>query len=607
MKAIFVCFDTLNRRMLPPYGGDWVHAPNFSRLAERAVTFDNAYVGSMPCMPARRELHTGRYNFLHRSWGPLEPFDESMPELLTRHGVYTHLVSDHGHYWEDGGATYHTRYRTWEIVRGQEGDPWKGQVADPDIPESARKMRGELWRQDWVNRQYLQREEEMPQAQVFSRGLDFLRANQDQENWFLQIETFDPHEPFYTQQHYKALYPHHYSGPHFDWPDYAPVTESTAEIEHVRYEYAALVSMCDHYLGQVLDALDELTLWDDTLLIVGTDHGFLLGEHDWWAKNVQPWYNEVAHIPLFIWDPRYRTSGERRKSLVQWIDFAPTLLEFFQVPIPESMQGTPLRERIAQDTPARPIGLFGTFGGHVNVTDGRFVYMRAPIRPDNTPLFEYTLMPTHMRARFAVSELQDISLSEAFSFTQGVRPLKIPGRTYVSAYTFGTMLFDLATDPAQEHPLVHDEVELHMCKLLVDWMHWNDAPREQFERLGLPVEGEVTRTHLLCAQHYTLVQQALRKQQAAAAYTGPGADYLTLPLQEIIALPSGEAVLHQHFSELVDSPDFTKTMQSVSLQQVAGFAPAIFSSERLAAFAADLAARTDTSPSSEGEEKQEEQ
>ncbi|GHO90293.1 sulfatase [Reticulibacter mediterranei] len=608
MKAIFVCFDTLNRRLLPPYGCDWVHAPNFSRLAERAVTFDNAYVGSMPCMPARRELHTGRYNFLHRSWGPLEPFDESMPELLTQHGVYTHLVSDHPHYWEDGGATYHTRYRTWEIVRGQEGDPWKGQVANPEMPESPRNMRGELWRQDWVNRHYLQREEDMPQAQVFSRALEFLRTNQSQDNWFLQIETFDPHEPFYTQQHYKALYPHHYSGPHFDWPDYAPVTQSAEEVEHIRYEYAALVSMCDHYLGQVLNAMDELAFWGDTLLIVGTDHGFLLGEHDWWAKSVQPWYSELAHIPLFIWDPRDGTSGARRDSLVQWIDFAPTLLEFFQIPIPESMQGMPLRERVALDTPARPAGLFGIFGGHVNVTDGRYVYMRAPIRPDNMPLFEYTLMPTHMRSRFAVSELQEISLSETFSFTQGVRPLKIPGRSYTSAYTFGTMLFDLATDPTQEHPIINDEVELRMIGLLVEWMHWNDAPREQFERLGLPAEGKATYEYLLCARHYELVQQALCKQRATAAYTGPGAIYLTLPFREIMALPTGEAVLRQHFSELIEHPDFKKIMQSVSPQQAAGFVPGIFSPERLAAFAADLAARTNASakPFSESETREEE-
>src|SRR5450756_1722676 len=110
-----VMFDSLNRRMLSPYAQEpgactWVQTPEFNRLAEHSVTFDNAYVGSMPCMPARRELHTGRYNFLHRSWGPLEPFDDSMPEILKQNGIATHLASDHYHYWEDGGCTYHNRY-----------------------------------------------------------------------------------------------------------------------------------------------------------------------------------------------------------------------------------------------------------------------------------------------------------------------------------------------------------------------------------------------------------------------------------------------------------------------------------------------------------------
>ena len=123
MKAVMVMFDTLNRHMLPPYGCDWTHAPNFTRLAERTVTFDNCYVGSMPCMPARREMHTGRYNFLHRSWGPLEPFDDSMPQILSEQGIYTHLSTDHQHYFEDGGATYHTRYDSWDFHRGQEGGP----------------------------------------------------------------------------------------------------------------------------------------------------------------------------------------------------------------------------------------------------------------------------------------------------------------------------------------------------------------------------------------------------------------------------------------------------------------------------------------------------
>ena len=129
MKAIMVMFDSLNRHMLPPYGCDWVHAPNFSRLAQRTLVFENSYICSMPCMPARRDLHTGRPNFLHRSWGPLEPFDDSTPRILRRNGIGSHLCSDHYHYWETGGATYHTQYSTWQFFRGQEGDPWMGQAA----------------------------------------------------------------------------------------------------------------------------------------------------------------------------------------------------------------------------------------------------------------------------------------------------------------------------------------------------------------------------------------------------------------------------------------------------------------------------------------------
>ena len=231
MKAIMVMFDSLNRHMLPPYGCDWVHAPNFARLAERSVTFDNSYVGSMPCMPARRELHTGRYNFLHRSWGPLEPFDDSMPELLKRNGVHTHLASDHYHYWEEGGATYHTRYTTWEIARGQEGEPWKGDLRPIDPAGDRDRPRADpLGPAGLRQPQHMPHEEDQPQPNTFQMGLEFMRTNAEADNWFLQIETFDPHEPFFTQQHYKDLYPHDYHGPHFDWPPYRAVQETPEEV-----------------------------------------------------------------------------------------------------------------------------------------------------------------------------------------------------------------------------------------------------------------------------------------------------------------------------------------------------------------------------------------
>lgn len=498
MKAIMVMFDSLNRHMLPSYNQgdyDWIHAPNFQRLADRSVQFNNSYVGSMPCMPARRELHTGRYNFLHRSWGPLEPFDDSMPEILKENGVYTHLVTDHQHYFEDGGGTYHQRYMTWEFQRGQEGDFWKGVAANPEIPptvtprkidaKDGKQIANNIWRQDWVNRPYMPTPADQPQHRTFADGVEFIRTNAENDNWLLHLETFDPHEPFFTHQKYKDLYPHEYDGEHFDWPPYGKVEQSRAEIEHMRYEYAALLSMCDDYLGKILDLMDELNLWDDTMLIVNTDHGFLLGEHDFWAKIVMPFYNEVAHTPLFIWDPRCKRAAETCDSLTQIIDLPVTLLNYFGVDVPPDMQGVDLAAAIANNGPTHNAVIYGIHGGHVNVTDGRYVYMHAPATADNRPLYNYTLMSTHMRQRFDPSELQELELAEPFDFTKGCRTMKIAGRSHVQAHSFGTMLFDLASDPGMENPIDDAAVEARMIDQMVGWMKRNDAPQEQFERLGL--------------------------------------------------------------------------------------------------------------------------
>ena len=118
-------------------------------------------------------------------------------------------------------------------------------------------------------------------------------------------------------------------------------------------------------------------------------------------------YQEVAHTPLFIWDPRSKVAGERRQSLVQMIDMPATLLDYFDVEGSDAIQGKSLTNTVANDSPVREAALFGIFGGHVNVTDGQYVYMRGPQDPEfNGPLFEHTLMPTHMSGPFSVNELR---------------------------------------------------------------------------------------------------------------------------------------------------------------------------------------------------------
>jgi len=497
VKAIMVMYDSLCRRYLPNYGCDCTSMPNFERLSEKTVTFDNCYVGSMPCMPARREIHTGRYNFLHRSWGPIEPYDDSMPEILKQNGVYTHLASDHYHYWEDGGATYHNRYSTWTCSRGQEGDPWKAdlnpsihaevlldQLEAPD-PDPMRPIH----HQDAVNRKYIRTMEDFPQAKTFSAGLEFLKTNWKYDNWFLQIETFDPHEPFFASEEFKKRYPHVDIGREIDWPPSKPCASADDVIAHVRNQYFALLSMCDFYLGQVLDFMDAHDLWKDTMLIVNTDHGYLLGEHAWWGKNIMPYYNEIVHIPLFIWDPRCKKRGERRSTLTQTIDLAPTLLDYFGVPIPKDMLGKQLGDAIAEDRRVHDYALFGAHGGTINITDGRYVYMRAPRSEDNDSCYEYTLMPTHMNFRFTPDELRQAALGRTFTFTKGCPTLKIPTLDYLhvaaASMKNDDLLFDLENDPGELHPIEDEAVRQRMTEAMIRLMRENDAPDEQYERMGL--------------------------------------------------------------------------------------------------------------------------
>lgn len=522
MRAIMVMYDSLNRHYLPNYGCDLAKMPNFVRLGEKTVTFDRSYSASLPCMPARRELHTGRLNFLHRGWSPLEPFDDSMPELLKQNGIYTHIISDHQHYWEDGGATYHTRYQSWECVRGQEGDPWKGSLApvnEEDYtgfgPKASAPQPEKLafnpvnWRrQDQVNRRYIKTAEDFPQAKTLGLGLEFIEENKDYDQWFLQIETFDPHEPFFAPDEFQALYREAGEAPFkYDWPPYGPTMEDDDFVQKVRKKYFALLSMCDHYLGQVLDLMDRYDMWKDTMLIVNTDHGFMLGEHRWWSKGCMPAYEELVHTPLFIWNPKIGAKNVRRASLVQTIDLAPTILDYFGVNLPKDMQGEVLTPVIEADTPVRSCGLFGFFGAHVNIIDGDYVYMRAPVHQDNEPLYEYTLMPNQMRCRMSPEKLKDIELAGPFEFTKGCRVLKLPGNDGFSpapTFRYGNLLFNVREDPGQRCPIDDPQKEAEMINAMVRLMKENDAPKEQFERLGLLENGEMT-------SDYVLEQRAAQK------------------------------------------------------------------------------------------------
>jgi len=506
MRCVFLLFDSLNRHMLGAYGGTRIETPNFDRLAARSVTFDGHYIGSMPCMPARRDMQSGRLTFLHRSWGPLEPFDNSFPELLYQQGVYSHLITDHAHYFEDGGATYHNRYDSFDFIRGQEGDAWKAMV-QPHWDRLREKYHARQFdtaartykRKNMVNREFIKEERDYPSVQCFAKGLEFLELNRDADNWLLQIETFDPHEPFDAPERFRQKYKTGWNGPIRDWPRYGRVDELPEECEELRANYYG-VALCDFLLGQLLDEFDKHDLWRDTALIMTTDHGFLLGEHDFWAKNRMNMYQEIAHIPLFAYHPAHADrAGTRRAPLTQNIDLAATFVDMFGAERPAEMQGQSLLPHIAGAAPGREAVLFGYFGGAINLADGRHTYHRYPPDLRNQEVYQYTVMPTHLWNRFTPQELAPATLAPPFGWTKQVPLLKVPAvpttpvdsPSWYENYGPGclledvTRLYDVQTDPGQQAPLDDADLEARLAATMAALMAATEAPDEAFARVGL--------------------------------------------------------------------------------------------------------------------------
>lgn len=488
MRAVMFLFDTLTRKYLPNYGCDWVQMPNFKRLDNHCTKFNNFYAGSLPCMPARRELHTGKYNFLHRGWGPLEPFDRSVMEVLRLNGVYTHLCTDHAHYWEDGGATYHNRYDTWQGFRGQEGD----RLIPHDIKVSDVKRRNELNKfglsvdQHYRNRLCQQTEEEMSGTKTVKAGLEFLREHVDKDSWFLQIECFDPHEPFYVPQKYRNIYglPQEET---VNWPRYGmvPSGDYHKDLENAAKEYVSLMTMCDARLGEVLDFMDTHDMWKDTMLIVNTDHGFLLGEHNCMGKNFSPMYDELVHLPFFLHLPG-QEKGTICDELAATVDVVPTLLEYFNCdPLSMGeMDGHSLLPAVEGEK-IRDFTLFGIHGSYTCCTDGHKVYMKTNVKDENLPLYEYTLMPTNIRNYFSKEQLIASELVAGSRFTNGIPCLRMPAKSFFNGNHFGDYLYDLEADPKQKRNIINEENARIWNAILAEELKKVDAPTEEMERLGL--------------------------------------------------------------------------------------------------------------------------
>ncbi|MBO2944879.1 sulfatase [Paenibacillus sp. F411] len=495
MRTIFILMDSLNRHMLKSYNPhSWVKTPNIDRLADQSISFDNHWAGSLPCMPARRDLFTGCFNFLERGWGPIEPFDITFQKRLRAYGIFTHLVTDHYHYFELGGENYCQQFNTWDFIRGQEYDPWVSRVDQPALPES---HYGKISAQYELNCSRFHSDADYPSPRTFASACEWLESNREAQSFFLMVEAFDPHEPFDCTKEFLDLYENEdeYTGPHYNWSGYKPVDVPYAAITHLRKRYAATLSMNDKWLGKLLDTIDQLDMDKDTTIILTTDHGHLLGEHNFIGKNEPHVYNEIAHLPLFIRLPGGERAQEHVSTLTQTVDLMPTILDLYGIPLPERLHGRSIHPILIggdQEESVRDYAIYGYHGKAVNITDGVYTYFRAPVI-GNSPCFSYCGIPTTLWSFLATERASQFEVGRFLTYTD--HPVyKIPMHGTKHELIEVSQLFHIQRDYGQRSPIHDKDEEEKWMKRLSLALHEYSAPEEQWKRLGLERQHPVSNT-----------------------------------------------------------------------------------------------------------------
>ena len=504
MNVLFVSIDSLRRDLLDTYGAGFdidVATPNLDRFAERAAVFDSHYAGSLPCMPARREWLTGTKEFLWRPWGPVEPFDDTVPELARQEGVVTQLFTDHYHYFQHGSHGYYESFNAFDLVRGHEFDAHRTTPQEPDRdllertgdpatdpPDSVAYLSRPQYARNVADFDELD-EGDFFAPQVFSNTAEWLGAVDDWDDWFCFVDSFDVHEPFHAPEPYASMYTDEDpTDPDLtNWPFYGPVDEGQSEVSDrelafVRAQYAGKVTMVDRWFGRVLDALDREGHWENTTVIVTSDHGFMLGDHGWMGKNLPPVYDTIAHTPLMIWQPDSPRTGERIDALTAAVDLYGTALDAANVEASDHRHSRSLGPLLDGETDAhRDWALYGYWGSAVNVTDGTYTYHHPCDGETDAHCYSTTMM--NPNSWFTPCEPKTEAESGAFLPYTDTPVWRFAGASFEQLDE--PLLFDVTTDPSQESDLAEGEPTERMQALMQTALDILDCPSHQYERLDL--------------------------------------------------------------------------------------------------------------------------
>jgi len=357
-NVLLIMSDDLNNN-LGTYGHPLVKTPNIDRLAQRGVRFDRAYNQFPLCNPSRASLLTGlrpdtiRIYELVTQFRQNRPTAVALPQLFKNNGYVAARVGKIYHYGVPGqiGTPGLDDPPSWDVTVNPHG-------VDKDVEEPlltnytpGRTQAGNLG-SALAFHASTARDEDHTDGKVASETIALLEANKDRP-FFIAAGFYRPHCPYIAPQKYFDMYsldkikvPQVSPQQLAQYPDPAFFTRppnwgltEQQEREVIRAYYAS-ISFMDANVGRLLDALDRLKLTDNTIVVFMSDHGYNLGEHGQWMKQML--FEESARGPLLLAGPGVRAKGKGSPRTVEYLDLFPTIAELAGLTPPGDLEGRSL-------------------------------------------------------------------------------------------------------------------------------------------------------------------------------------------------------------------------------------------------------------------------
>ena len=368
-NVLLIIVDDL-RPALPTYGATQVVAPNITSFSKDAVQFNNAFVNIPTCGASRASILTGIRPTREYYKKYYTSIDEDMPQAIT----ISELLQAKGYTTISNGKVSHNKSdkaHTWDELWRPSSKTPKDYLLEENIQASKLPHKNNHMPYEKANVE----DKEYKDGKIAVKTINDLKKLKKQKKPFFLVAGFlKPHLPFNAPAKYWEMYDRNkitpptnnkfpttayegagnwyelarYKGIQKDFSDKPSLNATTFTIDsemttNLIHGYYACVSYIDQQIGNVLNALEDLNLSENTVVIITSDHGFSLSEHNRWSKHNL--FKVENQVPLLIKAPGLSNSG-KSDSFVELIDLFPTICDLLGLEKPNQLEGISLVENI---------------------------------------------------------------------------------------------------------------------------------------------------------------------------------------------------------------------------------------------------------------------